>query len=76
MKPTNLYLYPRQNLQILHFMASRDIINYKALSEELTGSSRKITKENTAAKYVDDIEELKDMIELWLKWKRQKYSKK
>ena len=56
-------------------MDAKKIINYKALSEVLTGFPRRITKDNTAAKYADDIQELYDMIELWLTWKRSKHSK-
>lgn len=52
---------------------TKDIINFKALSKELTGSETKVRKNNTSDKYVDDIKELEDLIDLWLKWKQPKY---
>lgn len=54
-------------------MATKDIINFKALSRELTGSEEKIRKNGTAEKYVKDVQELEDMINLWLSWKRSKH---
>lgn len=53
----------------------KDILNFKYLSKELTGSETKVRKNNTAEKYVEDIDELIDLIEVWLKWKRPKYNK-
>lgn len=54
---------------------TRDIINFKALSEVVTGSPRKITKKDTAEKYADDVQELIDLIDTWLKWKQAKHNK-
>lgn len=54
-------------------MSAKNIINYKALSEELTGSKTKVRRNGTAEKYADDIQELVDMIDLWLKWKKVKH---
>jgi hypothetical protein len=54
---------------------NRDIINFKVLSQELTGSETKIRKQNTAEKYSEDVDELLELIETWAKWKRKKYKK-
>ena len=62
----------RKTTQSLN-MSAKDIINFKALSEAVTGSKTKIRKNNTSEKYADDVAELVDMIELWVKWKREKH---
>ena len=42
-------------------------INFKAISEELTGQSQKIRQTNTASKYVDILNNLDDYLDIWLK---------
>lgn len=54
---------------------TKDIINYKALSEIITGQPRRITKEDTAKRYADDVQQLIDMIDTWVKWNVLKHHK-
>ena len=51
-------------------------INFKAISEELTGQTQKIRQTDTAQKYVDILDNLDDFIEIWLKQSRKQLYKK
>ena len=48
-------------------MKHAKFINFKAISEELTGQPQKIRQTDTAHKYVDILDNLDDFIEIWLK---------
>ena len=54
-------------------MDVKEIINFKALSEAVTGSKTKIRKNNTSEKYQEDVNELLQLVELWVKWKQAKH---
>lgn len=47
------------------------LINFKAVSEELTGSSTKITESRTADKYSQVLNNLDDFICIWLKQSKE-----
>lgn len=47
-------------------MKHAKFINFKAISEELTGKPQKIRQKGTAHKYVDMLVNLDGFIELWL----------
>ena len=47
------------------------LINFKALSEELTGSKTKITESRTAEKYTQVLNNLDDFINIWLRQSRE-----
>ena len=47
-------------------MKHAKFINFKAISEELTGRPQKIRQKGTAEKYVDILVNLDEFIELWL----------
>lgn len=51
-------------------------INFKAISEELTGQPQKIRQTGTAQKYVDILDNLDDFIDIWLKQSRRQLNKK
>lgn len=48
-------------------MKHTKFINFKAISEELTGQPQKIRQTGTAQKYVDILNNLDDFIDIWLK---------
>lgn len=52
------------------------LINFQALSEELTGSKTKITESRTAEKYTQVLNNIDDFIEIWLKQSRKQLEKK
>ncbi|WGK93816.1 MULTISPECIES: hypothetical protein [Flavobacterium] len=47
-------------------MKYKKLINFQALSEELTESRTKIKPTNTAEKYLDVLEDLDGFINLWV----------
>ena len=47
------------------------LINFKAISEELTGSKTKITQSRPADKYSQILSNLDGFIDLWLKQSRE-----
>lgn len=47
------------------------LINFQALSEELTGSKTKITESRTAEKYTQALNNLDDFINIWLRQSRE-----
>ena len=47
-------------------MKHAKFINFKAISEELTGRPQKIRQKGTAEKYTDILVNLDEFIELWL----------
>lgn len=47
------------------------LINFQALSEELTGSKTKITESRTAEKYMQVLNNLDDFINIWLRQSRE-----
>lgn len=51
-------------------------INFKAISEELTGQPQKIRQTDTAQKYVDILDNLDDFIDIWLKQSKKQLNKK
>jgi hypothetical protein len=53
-------------------MKHAKFINFKAISEELTGKPQKIRQKDTALKYIDILEDLDDVFNLWLKLARKK----
>ena len=57
-------------------MKHSKFINFKAISEELTGQPQKIRQTDTAQKYVDILDNLDDFIEIWLKQSRKQLYKK
>ncbi len=52
------------------------LINFQALSEELTESKRKIKQTNTASKYVDMLEDLNELLELYIKQSKRRLEPK
>ena len=57
-------------------MRNKDLINFKALSKELTRSETKVKGTNTAGKYEEVIEDLDKFLDLWLDIARSKLEKK
>ena len=57
-------------------MKHSKLINFKAISEELTGQPQKIRQTDTARKYVDILDNLDDFIEIWIKQSRKQLEKK
>ena len=51
-------------------------INFKAISEELTGQPQKIRQTATANKYVDILDNLDDFLEIWLKQSKKQLEQK
>ena len=47
---------------------SKDLINWKQISIELSGSDNSIRKNNTPKKYKAKIDRLLKLLELWQKW--------
>ena len=47
------------------------LINFQALSEELTGSKTKITESRTAEKYTQVLNNLDDFINIWIRQSRE-----
>ena len=47
------------------------LINFQALSEELTGSKTKVTESRTAEKYTQVLNNLDDFINIWLRQSRE-----
>ena len=56
-------------------MRAEDILNFKAISAILTGKEDRIRKSAMANKYSEDIQELYDYVETWIKRKQGKYIK-
>ncbi len=52
-------------------MKHAKLINFQALSEELTGSKTKITESRTAEKYTQVLNNLDDFINIWLRQSRE-----
>jgi hypothetical protein len=57
-------------------MKHAKFINFKAISEELTGQPQKIRQTGTALKYVDMLDNLDDFIEIWLKHSKKQLNPK
>ncbi len=57
-------------------MKHSKFINFKAISEELTGQPQKIRQTGTAQKYVDILDNLDDFIDIWLKQSKKQLEKK
>lgn len=51
-------------------------INFKAISEELTGQPQKIRQTGTAGKYIDILDNLDDFIEIWVKQSKKQLDNK
>lgn len=47
------------------------IINFKELSTQLTGSPTKVRGVNTAKKYANKIQQLEDLINVWIDWHKE-----
>lgn len=56
-------------------MRAEDILNFKAISTVLTGKEDRVRKSAMADKYSEDIQELFDYVETWIKRKQGKYIK-
>ena len=56
------------NIKYILEMISKDLINWKALSIELSGSDNSIRKNQIPKKYKAKIDRLFKLIELWQKW--------
>ena len=56
-------------------MKHSKLVNFKAISEELTNNSRKIKQSNTAAKYEDILLSLDEFIDLWLQQSKRALNK-
>ena len=57
-------------------MKYNKLVNLKAISRELTGSEQAIKNRNTSIKYSELLEDLDDVLELWLKLSRRKLQPK
>jgi len=55
-------------------MRAEDILNFKAISAILTGKEDRIRKSAMANKYSEDIQELYDYVETWIKRKDGKFA--
>ncbi len=55
-------------------MRAEDILNFKAISAILTGKEDRIRKSAMANKYSEDIQELYDYVETWIKRKDRKFA--
>ena len=53
-----------------------NLINFQALSEELTGSKRKIKQSNTADKYTEILEDLNGFLELYINQSKRRLQPK
>jgi hypothetical protein len=53
-----------------------NLINFQALSEEITGSKRKIKQSSTADKYTQILEELNEVLELYIKQSKRRLQPK
>jgi len=56
------------NIKYILEMKSKDLINWKALSIELSDSDNSIRKNKIPKKYKAKIDRLFKLIELWQKW--------
>ena len=56
------------NIQYILEMKRKDLINWKALSIELSGSDNSIRKNQIPKKYKAKIDRLLKLLELWQKW--------
>lgn len=56
------------NIQYILEMKSKDLINWKQVSIELSGSDNSIRKNQIPKKYKAKINRLLKLIELWQKW--------
>lgn len=64
--------FAREKHSFMDIMKHRKLINFNALSEELTRSKTKVKPVGTANKYRDSLEELDLLIDAWLKWNKQR----
>ena len=53
-----------------------NLINFQALSEELTGSKRKIKQSNTADKYTEIMEDLNGILEMYINQSKRRLQPK
>lgn len=53
-----------------------NLINFQALSEELTGSKRKIKQSNTADKYAEILEDLNGILEMYINQSKRRLQPK
>lgn len=65
--------YKRINTKVMKYLK---LINFQALSEELTGSKTKIKPSQTANKYKDIIEDLNGFLELYINQSKRKLQPK
>ena len=56
-------------------MKHKDLINFKALSKEITGSDRKIRPNKTANKYIEQLQDLDELLEAWIKCTKRRFNK-
>mgnify|MGYP003646414448 FL=1 len=56
------------NTQYILEMKSKDLINWKQVSIELSGSDNSIRKNQIPKKYKAKIDRLLKLLELWQKW--------
>jgi len=56
------------NIQYILEMKSKDLINWKQISIELSGSNNSIRKNQIPKKYKAKIDRLLKLLELWQKW--------
>lgn len=56
-----------ENMQYSANMKHKDIINFNAISEQLTGNKGTIRKGNIPRKYKESFEDLNEFIEAWIK---------
>lgn len=52
-------------------MKHGNLINFQAISEELTGSKTKITQSRTSEKYTQVLNNLDDFLNIWLKQSKE-----
>lgn len=53
-----------------------NLVNFQALSEELTGSKRKIKQSQTADKYTEILEDLNGILEMYIKQSKRRLQPK
>lgn len=56
-------------------MKHKNLINFQALSEELTGNKSTIRADRHAKKYVEQLKDLDELIDMWLKCTRRRTDK-
>lgn len=66
-KKPEYWLSASRNNQKTGKMKYKKIINFQALSEEITGNKTTIRADRQAKKYLEQLQDLDELIEAWIK---------